>query len=72
MIGLIITIIVLAIAFTYVTLLYFGKVEDDNKNFIPDSVEDVVDEVEDRLEALSDEIADAIDAVKGKKNKKKK
>ena len=37
MIGIIITIIVLAIACTYVILLYLNKVKDDNKNFIPES-----------------------------------
>tara|TARA_B110000977_G_C10953839_1_gene445731 strand:+ start:852 stop:1067 length:216 start_codon:yes stop_codon:yes gene_type:complete len=71
MIGIIITIIVLAIACTYVILLYLNKVKDDNKNFIPDSVEDVVEEISKRVDAVAEEISEAIDAAKGKKKKKK-
>tara|TARA_B110000046_G_C12867653_1_gene344627 strand:- start:464 stop:679 length:216 start_codon:yes stop_codon:yes gene_type:complete len=71
MIGIIITITVLAVACTYVILLYLNKVKDDNKNFIPDSVEDVVGEISKRVDAVAEEISEAIDAAKGKKKKKK-
>ena len=69
MIGIIITITVLAVACTYVILLYLNKVKDDNKNFIPDSVEDVVGEISKRVDAVAEEISEAIDAAKGKKKK---
>ena len=56
---------------------YIKSIKDDNDNMIPDQVEDVVKEVKKRgkrvkqeVDAVAEEIAQAIDAVKGKKKKK--
>ena len=51
----IVTFLILVAAYIY--MLYSGRVEDDNKNYIPDSVEY-------RVKRLKEEIKDVKDAIK--------
>ena len=55
----IVTVIVtfLAVLAAYIYMLYSGRVEDDNKNYIPDSVEY-------RVKRLKEEIKDVKEAIK--------
>lgn len=85
--NILIAIIVFLIAAT-VTLIYFekkGKIDDENKNIIPDRIEEaavktkkVIKEtvsrtknVVDESKDVIDELGDVVDAAKGKPTKKK-
>jgi len=67
--------IILALVTTaavYFLLIHKGKIQDKDKDLVPDKVEEIVEEVAERIDAVAEEISEAIDAAKGKKNKKKK
>jgi len=57
--------IVIAVVFAaYVVLLYTGKLIDKDGDFIPDVVEDAVEEVKERVDRVKEEITDVKKAVK--------
>jgi DNA-binding ferritin-like protein len=81
---LLIVILVIATAVAiYAVLLHNKKIKDKDGDFIPDAVEEVVEEVMDRYEVIKEEVADVkkavkkvanqagdvVDAAKGKKRK---
>lgn len=61
---LIIALVIGVAAATYVVLLYTGKIKDEDGDFIPDVVEDAVEEVKDRVDRVKEEITDVKKAVK--------
>lgn len=54
----------------YFLLIHKGKIQDKDKDLVPDKVEEIAEEASQRVDAVADEIAEAIDAVRGKKKKK--
>lgn len=48
----------------YLVYLYTGKIKDEDKNLIADSVEDVAAEIKERAKRVVQEINDVSDAVK--------
>lgn len=64
------TLLVLVGMIAFVVLLYKGIIKDEDKDFIPDAVEEVSKEIAERADAVAEEISEAIDAAKGKKKKK--
>jgi flagellar basal body-associated protein FliL len=70
----IVTVIVtfLAVFATYLYMLYSGRVEDENKNYIPDSVEyrvkrlkEEIKDVKDAIEEVGNQLGDIPSALKG-------
>ena len=61
---LILFIVIAAIIATYVVLLHTGKIKDKDGDFIPDVVEDAVEEVKERVDRVKEEVADVKKAVK--------
>jgi hypothetical protein len=62
----IILIIALLFAFgviVYIHFIYTGKIEDKDKDYIPDVVEDRLDRVAEEIDDIAQDIADAIDGV---------
>lgn len=51
----------------YFLLIHKGKIQDKDKDLVPDKLEEIAEEASQRVDAVADEIAEAIDAVKGKK-----
>ena len=56
---------------TYLVMLYTGRVKDEDKNFIPDSVDEkiedakeLIDDIKETVDEVADEIADVIDEAK--------
>ena len=67
-----ITLALVTTAAVYFLLIHKGKIQDKDKDLVPDKVEEIIEEVAERVDAVAEEIADAIDAVKGKSKKSKK
>jgi gas vesicle protein len=61
---LILFVVIAAVFATYVVLLYTGKLIDKDGDFIPDVVEDAVEEVKERVDRVKEEITDVKEAVK--------
>ena len=68
---LILATLVAVVAAAYFVLLYTGKVKDEDKNFIPDSVDEkideakeLVDDIKETVDEVAEEIADVIDEAK--------
>jgi gas vesicle protein len=61
---LILFVVIAAVFATYVVLLYTGKLIDKDGDFIPDFVEDAVEEVKERVDRVKEEITDVKEAVK--------
>ena len=57
-------------AAVYLLLVHKGNIRDEDKDLVPDKLEEIAEEASQRVDAVADEIAQAIDAVKGKKKKK--
>ena len=58
-------------AAVYLLLIHKGKIQDKDKDLVPDKLEEIAEEVAERVDAVAEEISEAIDAAKGKKKKKK-
>jgi len=60
--------IILLLSLIYVIFVHIGSVKDENKNFIPDSVEDKVKKIKNDISEikarLSEELSDVKEAVK--------
>jgi len=60
--------VILAIALTYVIFLHYGAIKDEDKDFIPDTLEDkfaqLKKDVVDIKDRLGEELSDVGDAVK--------
>lgn len=69
--GLLGTLMVLVGMIAFVVLLYKGVIRDENKNFVPDDIEDAAEEAIDRVENVADELGDVWHAAKGNKDKLK-
>ena len=54
----------------YILLIYKGKIQDKDKDLVPDKLEEIAKEVTQRCDEVAKEIGEAIDAAKGKKKKK--
>ena len=76
--------VILVLAIVAVTVYYFefykkGKINDKDGDFIPDEIEDAVEEIKSRAKAVKKEIKDVVeqskdvvDAAKGKKRRGRK
>lgn len=53
----------------YFVALHKGEIKDENKNFIPDPVEDAAKRIKERYDQVAKEVKDVADAVKGKNKK---
>jgi len=61
---LIILLVIAGATAAYLVLLYTGKIKDKDGDFIPDVVEDAVEEVKERVDRVKEEITDVKNAVK--------
>lgn len=57
-------------AAVYLLLVHKGKIQDKDKDLVPDKLEEIAEEISQRCDEVAEEIAEAIDAAKGKKKKK--
>lgn len=57
-------------AAVYFLLVHKGKIQDKDKDLVPDKLEEIAEEISQRCDEVAEEIAEAIDAAKGKKKKK--
>ena len=57
-------------AAVYILLIHKGKIQDKDKDLVPDKLEEIAEEISQRCDEVAEEIAEAIDAAKGKKKKK--
>ena len=57
-------------AAVYLLLIHKGKIQDKDKDLVPDKLEEIAEEISQRCDEVAEEIAEAIDAAKGKKKKK--
>lgn len=76
--------VILVLAIVAATVYYFefykkGKINDKDGDFIPDEIEDAVEEIKSRAKAVKKEIKDVVeqskdvvDAAKGKKRRGRK
>ena len=76
MLGVFGTLLVLVGMIAFVVLLYKGVVKDEDKDFIPDELEDraeaVIEEIKDTKNAIievKNQAEDIVDAAKGKKRR---
>jgi len=67
-----ITVTLLILLAAYIYMLYSGRVEDENKNYIPDSVEhrvkrlkEEIKDVKDAIEEVGNQLGDIPSALKG-------
>jgi len=67
-----ITVTLLILLAAYIYMLYSGKIEDNNKNYIPDSVEhrvkrlkEEIKDVKDAIEEVGNQLGDIPSALKG-------
>jgi len=67
-----ITVTLLILLAAYIYMLYSGKIEDDNKNYIPDSVEhrvkrlkEEIKDVKNAIEEVGNQLGDIPSALKG-------
>lgn len=57
-------------AAVYLLLIHKGKIQDKDKDLVPDKLEEIAEEISQRCDEVAEEISEAIDAAKGKKKKK--
>jgi len=55
----------------YFLLIHKGKIQDKDKDLVPDKVEEIVEKAAERVDAVAEEISEAIDATIVKNKKKK-